>query len=638
MEEFTQSPEDRGLLERVLNLLAIWEPYHERWLKRANHFYGLYRNYQNWTKALNDASPRGQDNRHSLLQDGQTEWGKGLFVPMAFSTVETIIPAMLAQPPAMNNIRAKDAASESNVENVKAMIEAQQEAINYELVLQSVAKDGLIYGIGIQKTYWKKEWKKRRRNLPSAEPGGGMIAVPTLDQVFDDPDCICVDPKDFIPDPFGESIGNCDGAFHRAWRSNRYVARKIESGEWKNVTGINLSGLADSSKYDSIMSERERATPEYARDAKSSTGKQPIHEVLEFHDGENVVTILDRKVVVAAGANPNWHGELPFQTFRPTEDTHQIRGIGEIEPIEQLQEELNALRTERRYNAALVLQKIFAYHEGALDEGDISFGPGYLIGVNGDPREALMPIQTGDIPNSGYEEEDRISNDIDRTSGISDTIAGAGPGGETATGVQLVQNAASRRIENKTLRLELEVINPGAGQMISLDQQRILNEREVSVPAQPTPETPDRRFRWVQLGPMELLGEFEVRAARKSTMPTNIPQERADAQMAGSLFQQNQAVDQRKVAEFTLQKLGIEHPETFMVAPEAQVPARVLDILAEKGVTPELLTQALAEAGGPNLAAGNQQTLQPGASQVSPEPTPEAAEPPAESSNPGGAQ
>jgi hypothetical protein len=93
--------------------------------------------------------------------------------------------------------------------------------------------------------------------------------------------------------------------------------------------------------------------------------------------------------------------------------------------------------------------------------------------------------------------------------------------------------------------------------------------------------------------------------------------------MAGSLFQNNQSVDQRKVAEFVLQNLGVEHPETYLVAPEATVPARTLDVLAEKGVNPQLLTQSLAEAGGPDLAPGNQASMQPGASPVSPEPTPE---------------
>lgn len=600
-----QSPQDRQLLEAMLQLLAIWEPFHKRWVTRANHFYALYRNYQNWRQALDQAaSPRGRDD---LLRDGQGEFGAELFIPMCFSTVETIVPAMLANPPAMDDIRARNSASEPNVANVKAVIESQHENIDYELVLQTIAKDGLIYGTGVQKTYWKKEYVKRRQLMPSAEPGAGMVPVELMQQVFDDPDAIAIDPKDFIVDPFCESLQTADGAFHRAWRSNRYVQRKLETREWRNLDLVkDLAGLADSSKYDEIQNERDAVVPQPARESRSSTGKMPVHEVLEFHDGEQIITVLDRKIVVASGPNPNWHGELPFQLFRPTEITHEIHGMGEIEPIEKLQEELNVLRTERRYNAALVLQRVFAYHEGLVEKEDIAFGPGNAIGVNGDPRELLFPIQVGDIPNSGYEEEDRITGDIDRTSGISDTVSGAGlASSDTATGVQLVQSAASRRIENKTKRLELEIVNPGAQQFLALDQQRILTNKEVRIPAQPTPDQPDRRWAWVTIGPVGLMGEFEVRCANRSTQPENIPQNRADAQMGMTLFGQNPVVDQRKVAEWSASKMGVAHPETWLAPVKPTVPAEVLDRLAAAGVPSELITKSLAEAGGPDLSGGN---------------------------------
>lgn len=600
--EYKQSPEDKALVERLVALLNVWEPYHQKWMDRANHFYGLYRNYQNWRDQLKGSSnPRGQD---AILRDGQQLFGPELFVPMCFSTVETIIPAMLASPPSMANIKARNQASEGNVANVKAMIEAQQEKIGYELVLQTIAKDGLIYGTGVQKVYWKSEYRIKQQLRPSAEPGGGMVPVKLREQIFDDPDAISIDPRDFIVDPFAATLQDADGCFHRAWRSNRYVQKKIETQQWRNLEGSDLAALASTTKFDAVRGEKEAATPQPAR-SSSNAGKQPMHEVLEFHDGDQVITMLDRKVIVASGPNPNWHGEKPFQVYRPTEDTHAIHGIGEIEPIESLQEELNVLRTERRYNAALVLQKVFAYHEGQVEKEDIGFGPGFLIGVNGDPRELIREIQVGDIPNSSYEEEDRISADIDRTSGISDTVAGAGMEGGTATGVQLVQSAASRRIENKTRRLHLEIIDPGGQQFLELDQQRILDNREVPIPAQPTREQPERRWAWVQIGPLELMGEFTVRSRDRSTQPENIPQNRADAQMAQTLFGENPVVDPRKVAEFAIRRLGVEKPEEWLAAPEATIPAATLDNLVREGVPPELVTKALAEAGGPDLSGGN---------------------------------
>lgn len=602
-QAFRQSPEDKALLEWVLQLLNKWEPYHKRWLDRANHFYALWRSVQNWEKQLQSSSPRGLDD---LVRDGQNVFGPELFIPMCFATVETIIPAMLAAPPQMNNIRARNAASEGNVSNVKALIEAQHEQMDYELRLQEIAKDGLIYGTGVQKTFWKTDYRKRKQMMPAAEPAAGMVAVDLLQQVYDDPACISVDPKDFIVDPFAPSIDESDGCFHRIWRSNRYVQRMIEAGLWRNLTGAGISELAESSKFDELINEREAVVPQPARESRSSMGKAPMHEVLEFHDGEQVITILDRQVVVASGPNPNWHGRMPFQTYRPTADPHMIHGIGEIEPIEKLQEELNILRTERRYNAALVLQKTFAYHDGVVEKEDVQFGPGFLIPVNGDPRELIREIPVGDIPNSGYEEEDRITGDIDRVSGISDVVTGAGlSAGDTATGVQMVQSAASRRIEMKTRRLELEVINPGGQQMLELNQQRILSDREVRVPAQPTPEQPDRRWAWLEIGPLSLMGEFEVACSDRSTQPENIPQNRADAQMALTLLGENPVVDQRKLSEWAIRRMGVENPEAFLASPEATVPAAVLDRLAEAGVPVELLTKVLAETGGPDFSGGN---------------------------------
>jgi hypothetical protein len=604
-----QSVEDKRLLAEVVDdVLALWEPFHQKWCRRADHFYALYRNYQDFKAALTSStSARGKD---AVITDGQGEFGPELFIPMCFSTVETIIPAMLASPPPMD-VKPRTPFAEPNVKNVKAQLEAQQEQSKLPLKLQTTAKDGLITGTGAGKTFWRRDFRKRKRLVNSAQPGGGLIEQDYLLVNFDDPDYEPVDPWDLINDPFASRLEHADGIFHRTWRSTRYVQQKIETRQWRNLDGLDTTGidaLAEGKKYDEVMERRRRAEEQVTGSNDTSTttkGKRAaIHEVLEYHDGDRVVTILDRQVVVASGVNPNWHGELPFQLYRPTEIPHKLHGIGEIEPIEKLQEELNTLRTQRRYNADLVLQRVFAYHEGLVERDQIAFGPGYAIGVNGDPRELLQQLQVGDIPNSGYEEEDRLNADFDRTSGISDVIAGAAAGSDTATGVQLMSSAASRRIENKLLRLELEVINPASAQFIELSQQRVLYNRDVRVPARPTPEEPDRRWAWFPIGPQELMGEFEVRCLSGSTAPENIPQNRSDAQMASTLLGTNPAVDQRKVAEFVVEKLGAEDPEAWLTPPTPMVPAAVLDRLSEAGVPQQLIVGALAQAGGPNLVGG----------------------------------
>ena len=63
-----------------------------------------------------------------------------------------------------------------------------------------------------------------------------------------------------------------------------------------------------------------------------------------------------------------WHKQLPFSAFRPTvSGIKTLDGIGEIEPLEDLIQEMDTLRSQRRDNATLVLQKTFAYMDGVVD-------------------------------------------------------------------------------------------------------------------------------------------------------------------------------------------------------------------------------------------------------------------------------
>lgn len=603
-----QSAVDRALVKEVIEgILPRWEPYHRKWMQKANHLYSLYRNCQDFKNAYTgSATERGRD---AVWSDGEGEFGREMFVPMGFSTVETVLPAMLSSNPEMT-VLPRNPGSEANAFNLKASIEAQQEQIDYPLTLQTIGKDGLITGLGVQKVWWRQDLRLRP-GLAIDPITGQPVPQQQLQLLFEDPDAAAVDPFDFIPDPFCARIQDADGAFHRTWRSSRYVKRMADTHQWRNLDGLSIEEiqqLADNRHYNETWRKRRDIGDRGVSAGGARMGKEDVHEVLEFHDGDRVVTVLDRSLSVASGQNPNWHGELMFQVFRPTELPHELYGIGEIEPIEQLQEELNTLRTQRRYNADLVLQRVFAYHEGMVEREDIKFGPGYAIGVNGNPQEVLFPLQVGDIPNSGYNEEDRIGADIDRTSGISDTIAGAGlEGGDTATGLQLVQSAASRRIEMKTRRMEREIVSPGGKQFVELTQQHVIANRTVRIGQPPTPGDPERRWAWFVLGPAQLAGEFEVKAVDNSMQPENIPQNRADAQMAMTLLADRPAVDQQKLVEFVVAKLGIPNPESFLAPPNPTVPAEVLDRLVQRGVPDQVIAEALSQVGGPNLLGGAEQ-------------------------------
>jgi hypothetical protein len=190
----------------------------------------------------------------------------------------------------------------------------------------------------------------------------------------------------------------------------------------------------------------------------------------------------------------------------------------------------------------------YAFDETTVNADDLIIGPNIAIPVNGSPRDFLFPLPIADVPASGYSEEQAIASDIESTSGISDPVTGGegnGPASQTATGVQLVQQAAGLRIQNKTRRLGSEIIVPGGDAWVLLNQTKILEPRPVRVPNE---DGGLNQPAWTmrKLGPYELRGRMAISMDDGSTMAKNVPQMRQDAQMLQTLSQ-DPLVDQQKL-------------------------------------------------------------------------------------------
>lgn len=582
-------PADRDAFNLVDKVLHICEPYHAKWLERARRRYRLYRSYKDWHDRF-VSTPRGVD-RRDLREDAQRTYGTELFVPMCFRTVEAVVPRILSNAPEMV-AEPLDPESEETYSNAEFVVNSQISDMNYELRLQTIGKNALIYGLGIQKVGWDKRYGYRTRLVPSMQPTtqnpSGLAEERMYVCTHDDPDIAAVDPADFLWDPYGASINGENGAapcgyvIHRTWRTIDYIAEKVQSGAWRNLTSIEeANGLGSNDKYWEVMNER------WAIDGQSAPiadGDQR-HEVLEYWDDDQVIIVLDRAVVVQAGPNPYWHGEKPFQVYRPTIVPHRLEGIGEVEPIEDLQEEINALRSDRRDNARLILQKVIAFHEGPVDSGDLQWGPGVGIPVNGDPRELIFPIQIGDIPYAGFEEEDRLKDDFQLTSGMSDLMTGGAPTGtdETATGAQIGQSASMSRIVNKVKLIEMEMIEPGIAQMDALDQQMRLTPRPMREASEANIAGGERRrYEWREITPLDRSGAYRWKVKSGSTEAENKAMKMQNARDLFTLFNGDSMVDQYELKLKTLKDLGVPNAEALLVQPQPEVPAEVLDMIVQE--------------------------------------------------------
>ena len=626
------TPEDRDLVESVCKRWHEAKKQHDLHRPRFEHFYRLYRSYTAFKR--DRVTARTRNDQDDVWRGAQRQFGELMFIPYVFATIETTLPRMLSQNPTMI-VKPRERRWEDNADRHRTLLEVQQQKIGYPLITQDVAKDGLIYGLGAQKTWWEKRSRSKITLEEATAPQMGAathIAGKPRDVVeFNGPMAQALDPFDFLWDPLADSSETLRYAFHRSWRDEKYVRDMIEQKKWTLPDGIDVQTLVSGtgpSDRDEVWKERMAAAGLGSGGDKADAMK--LHEVWEYHDGREVITVLDAWAPVQRGENPYWHGCLPFHVYRPTKVPHEMVGIGEAEAIEDLNEEMNELRTSRRDNARLALQRPFAYWDGMVDPNDFEFGPAKMWPVDGDPRTLIFPIPIQDIPQSSYNEAGELKSDMQYVSGIDDATAGAGNAQATATGTQLVQAAANVRITNKVLRLEHEVIGPTAQQWIALNQQKITGP--IEFPGAPKPGETDRGYSWYTAEPGDLEGEFELEVVGGSMQPDNPVQDRDDAMAWMNMFGQNPAVDQAKLVAQALGKAGLKDPDSLIRPQEPQVPLHALEevrMALEQAASqdPQALAQLLDPQVFDQLVQGAAMPPQPGEAPTGGVPTEQGGDP-----------
>ena len=134
---------ERELVQIVERAYQRAEPEHRQFRLKAEEDYRLYRGFTDFKK---DSQSHYRD-ADEVISEAKNEWGAELFIPFAYSTVETIVPRMVATRPRMIVV-PRDEQAMGNVRNMKIVVDAQQKQIDYETILQVIAKDGLIYELG----------------------------------------------------------------------------------------------------------------------------------------------------------------------------------------------------------------------------------------------------------------------------------------------------------------------------------------------------------------------------------------------------------------------------------------------------------------------------------------------------------
>ena len=579
----------QNIRKKVLDDLQISQRDRARYTDTWERLYGEYNNSR---RLIHDNKVNPRDRDESDTTGLNRAFGGPMWIPLQFWTVESLIPRIVSRPPRMI-VRPNREDAGLAAAPIRDVLMAQQSQIGWEMKLQETVRRGVKYGLGVQKTFWAEE--KKTVLQPVYDAAGSLVAQEEEIVHYRGPDCESIDIFDFFWDPAAKDIDTSRFAIQRLWRPYSYVCEMVKSGKWFPIDLESAKGWGTPTGRSSVWAGRLQA----AGIDQTGGDQGNLHEVLEWHDGQRVWTLLDQKIVVVANRSPAFHREMPFQIFRPILQEGEFVGKGIMEPQEDLQIELNTLRQQRRDNATMKLMPPRFYQAGSIPNPEdlLKVGPRQAIKVFGPPHEVMHEVPVGDIPGSSYKEGDEIKRDAERTSGVGEGFAGGGFSSETATGVQVEEAALGERVALMAKNLMWETVRPAARQFFSLNRQYAAQIGSQTVRV----DDPHHRagYRFVEVSPQDWLADLDVTPDADSTTPENEPTRIANAtalfnQLAGSPI-----VNQSEAVMHLLRANSVVNAEEW-IQPDMTDPTETTRLVAEElaaaGVPEDVIEDAVVAA------------------------------------------
>lgn len=406
-------------LELVQSRFNVSKNYTNAYFTKFNRFYSLYRSY---------------------LDKGRLPWKSNLMIPKAFELVETVAPR-IAQAQRTWEVLPVEGMDVNNADAYTELLKFQFQQSDFEDVLEELVKETLIYGTGIVKVSWNGK-------TPQAE---------------------VVDIFDFFPDPKARNDQEFLYAIHRVQRD---ISDLKKNPNYDKDAIEKLEKLGTSAAEDNQWRKQRLAIS----GVSATDGTRNRFEVLEYHGmfknekGEETLHCITISGNVVLRLQESAYPWIPFVVVNDQKIPHELYGIGEIEPVESLQNELNDVRNQRMDNIKLNLNVMWKIVNGGVQfEDELVSRPGGTIHLT--RPDGLLPNDRQPIDASAFTEESVIKSDMERATGVNSAVSGAltspmgGTSGgvlnRTATGYQGAINQGDKRFSAKINQVKRGLIRIG---------------------------------------------------------------------------------------------------------------------------------------------------------------------------------
>ena len=290
-------------------------------------------------------------------------------------------------------------------------------------------------------------------------------------------------PKEFLIDPSANNIDDALGVAHEVIKPRYHVIEGIRSGIYRDVP---IDGDYQSARFSydpeirsSDESDSVKITEYWGKVPKRFLKAKADKDDFEYTKSdelvEAVVTICNDEHILRVEENAFMMVDRPFISYQHDCVPNKFWGRGVCEKGYNPQKALDAEMRARIDSLALTTTPMMAADATRLPRGaKFEVRPGKTILTNGNPRDAIMPLDMGTTDQSTFMQVTSLQNMIQMGTGSADT--GGNAGGDTASGMSMMQSAAIKRQKRTLMNFQntflIPMINKSMWRKIQFDVDR----------------------------------------------------------------------------------------------------------------------------------------------------------------------
>jgi len=605
------------ITEEIKKIFTYFDEYRQQYEEKAIDWYKAFIGYN---------------------EDRNVEEGKSnLHIPKTYEIVDTIRARILSSffdkrpyiefttMPEFGDVRSF-AVNEDKAEVAAAFVDEQLEKNNVASVMYDFVTSMLIFPSGFLGVGWRydKENIKRKTKVPITDQFGSYTGnwkwgvVESEEVIWDDNEIFNIDFFDFWGDPDSSDIDDARAVFHREFVTKKELEDKLQlmadvgEGIIYDVDVDKIpphSSSKDRSRYKRLsavgITSSDRDPFKNSKD--ESFGEKETVELLHYWEDDRHAILVNRQEVIYDGPNPYWrHRKKPFVKATFDQLPNEFYGLSAVQLIYDMQEELNTMHNQRMDNVNMLINQMWKKRRSAdISDEDLISRPNGIIEV--DNMDDLEQIPMGDLPQSAFVSEEKLTGEVQRVLGTPANVRGAQSSrDQSATEANITAESAQTRFGAK-IRLFEKVGIYRMAMMMDLNNQQFINDQRAAR------IDPEDRNNWQAIDPGDLIGEFDYSPATSSVEAAANKELRREqlTEIIGFLMQaQVPFINYQKLIEEWLSEYDIKNPEKFMI-PEDQLETMRRQILEEttpqKGVPAkanEFFEQQNSGGGGGNLGRG----------------------------------